>query len=468
MTGLINKALMRIRRSLAVKWLFTFLFTGLFGVGLVWFFANQTTNTGFDQLKLEQAQADFSATAQTYYETHGSWAGVQAVLDTNQPPPQDRGSGPPPPQFILANETNQMIACHPPNRVGDYLSSDQLAHGSPIVIDGKRVGTVVFAQGTPSLSPVEQQFLARTNQGIALAAIGAALIALLIGVLLTRYFMHPLTDLTSALRAMQHGNLEQVVPVRSQDELGELTRVFNQMSKDLAQANYLRRQMTADIAHDLRTPLTVIGGYLEALQDGTLRPTPERFETMYAEVLRLKRLVEDLRTLSLADAGELKLTYQPVQVESLLNHVAVSFQPLLDEKQLRLEVQIEPGFPDLNLDRSRIEQVLGNLVSNAMRHTPAGGTITLRACKDHDLLDISVQDTGEGIPDDKLPYIFERLYRVNESRSRTEGESGLGLAIVKSIVEAHGSKVIAQSEVGKGTVITIQVPTKLAVASTAA
>src|SRR5262249_52838671 len=156
------------------------------------------------------------------------------------------------------------------------------------------------------------------------------------------------------------GNLQQQVPVRSQDELGELTLAFNHMSHDLAQANYLRRQMTADIAHDLRTPLTIIGGYLEGLQDGTLKPTATRFETMNNQVVALKRLIEDLRILSLADAGELKLVRTQVSAESLLSQVSASFQPLLAERQLQLKVRIDPGVPDLMVDRERIEQVLSN------------------------------------------------------------------------------------------------------------
>jgi len=459
-----------LTRSIMVKWLFTLLFTGLFGVVLVWFFANRTTNIGFDALKLDQAQADFAATAQTYYEAHGSWDGFRASVDqrppnndpngqTNQPRDQFK---PPPIRFILTDDTNTVIVDAPPYHFGDVLTSNQLARGTPITVNGNKVGTVLFAQGSPTLNPFEQRFLAQTNTGILIGAIGAALIALVVGIILTRHFMRPLTDLTLALRAMQKGQLEQEVPVRSQDELGELTQAFNHMSKDLARANYLRRQMTADIAHDLRTPLTVIAGYLEGMQDGTLKPTPTRLETMNREVIRLKRLVEDLRTLSLADAGELKLAVRPVPVDTLLQEVAESFQPLFDEQALQLNVQIEPGLPPVQIDQERMRQVLDNLVSNAMRYTSAGGSITLRARRVDvgGTVQLSVQDTGAGIPADKLPYIFERMYRVDASRNGNDDESGLGLAIVKSIVEAHGASVAVQSEVGKGTTITVAIPIK--------
>src|SRR5260221_4705566 len=182
---------------------------------------------------------------------------------------------------------------------------------------------------------------------------------------------------------------------------------------------------------------------------------------MNNQVVRLKRLVEDLRTLSLADAGELKLIRLPVSVETLLSYAAESFQPLFDERRLHLEVQIEPDLRELMIDRERMEQVLSNLLTNALRHTPMGGRVVLFACKVQDAVQISVQDSGEGIPSDKLTYIFERLYRADESRSADDGGSGLGLAIVKSIVEAHGGTVSAQSELGKGTDITIRFPNPL-------
>lgn len=449
------------QHSLTAKWLLTLLFTGLFGVSLVWLSANRTTSLGFDQLKIEQAQEQFADAARTYYVQHGSWDGV---LEAFEPPkrqtPPDHDE--PQPRFILADSHNRMLICTPPYKVGDVLSTDQLARGEPLMVDDQRIGTVLFGQGAPTLDPFEQRFLERTNRSLLVAAVGAVVIALVGGIFLVRHFTRPLQDLTHAIHAMQQGQFGQAVPVRSQDELGNLTHAFNQMSTDLARANFLRRQMTADVAHDLRTPLTIISGHLEGLQDGTLKPTNQRFEAMSREVTRLKRLVDDLRTLSLADAGELHLTYQAVDVGTLLHHVAASFQPLIDKEHLRLDIQVEPELPPLRADRERIGQVLGNLMSNAIRHTPAGGMILLSACQSTCGFEISVEDTGEGIPADKLPYIFERLYRANDARSQNHGESGLGLAIVKSIIEAHGGKVSVRSRVGIGTTLTLELPMRSA------
>lgn len=213
--------------------------------------------------------------------------------------------------------------------------------------------------------------------------------------------------------------------------------------------------MTADIAHDLRTPLMVISGYLEALRDGTFEATPERFEAMNREALLLKRLVEDLRTLSLADAGELKLVYQPVQPRELLEQVRESFEPIADDQAVAIKVQADEQLPELQIDRERIIQVLANLVSNALHYTPAGGSVTLIARNQPGGVQLAVRDTGSGIPEDKLPNVFERFYRVEESRTENQGESGLGLAIAKSIVEAHHGTIAAESRVGEGTSIMI-------------
>jgi signal transduction histidine kinase len=290
--------------------------------------------------------------------------------------------------------------------------------------------------------------------------LGASLIALLIGILLSKHFLSPLAELTKAISAMKQGNLSQQVPVRTHDELGKLARAFNQMSAELHRSNQLRKQMTADIAHDLRTPLMVISGYLEALQDGTLQPTAERFDLMNQEAIVLKRLIDDLRTLSLADAGELKLVRLPVQPRELLEQVQQSFEPIAVEQQVKLCVEADDRLPAIQIDRERMVQVLENLVSNALRYTPADGLITLRANQQQDSVRLVVTDTGDGIPQDQLQNIFERFYRIEESRTQNNGESGLGLAIAKSIIEAHHGTIAAVSQVGAGTSIMINLPIK--------
>ena len=202
---------------------------------------------------------------------------------------------------------------------------------------------------------------------------------------------------------MARGELKQEVPVRSADELGTLTVAFNQLSADLARANELRRPMTADDGHDLRTPLTVITGYIEGLRDGVLKPTPARYEAMYTEAQHLRRLVEDLRTLSLADAGELPMQRVPVSSQALLERLAAAYAPQAEACDVSVLVSAEAGLPDIMADPERINQVLGNLVTNALRYTPAGGRIGLSAHGRGSVVALEVEDSGAGIASDLLP-----------------------------------------------------------------
>ncbi|MCI0649245.1 MAG: ATP-binding protein, partial [Chloroflexi bacterium] len=249
-------------------------------------------------------------------------------------------------------------------------------------------------------------------------------------------------------------------PVRSDDELGELATSFNQMSADLAQARDLRRQMTADIAHDLRTPLSIILGHAEALRDGVLPATAESFEVIHDEARRLNRLVDDLRTLSLSEAGELPLTRRPTPPAELLERAVAAHAPQARQKEIALQVEAAAGLPAVDVDPDRMAQVLDNLVGNALRYTPAGGRISLGARPDPAGVVLMVEDSGPGVPAGELPFIFERFYRGDKSRQRAAGGSGLGLAIARAIVEAHGGRIAAESAPGEGLAVAIELQAK--------
>jgi signal transduction histidine kinase len=260
------------------------------------------------------------------------------------------------------------------------------------------------------------------------------------------------------VQALARGDLKQEVPVRSADELGDLTQAFNRLSADLARSNEQRRQMTADIAHDLRTPLTVINAYIDGLRDGVFKPTPERFEAMHTEAQHLQHLVEDLRTLSLADAGELPMQRVPVALPALLERLVAACALQAEASGIALRASSEPGLPEILADPERMMQVLGNLVTNALRHTPSGGRITLSAGMRGSVVALAVQDTGAGIAPEVLPNIFDRFYRGDSARSAQDGESGLGLAIAKSITEAHGGTLEVRSQPGRGMTFTVLLP----------
>ncbi len=450
-------------RSLSFKLTLAFLIVSLAGVGLVAVLIWQFTSNAFNRFLLDRGQVDYVNAVTAYYQTYGSWSGVDtAQLQTNVGPQQEQqGNGhQPPPPFALADQSGTVIVSGGQFHSGDSVSSATLKRGVAITVNGQVVGTVLATGNPPSRNPTEQNYIVRTNEALVVAALGSGAIALVLGIFLARSITRPVRELTTAAHAMAKGQLKQQVPVRSQDELGELTMTFNYMSADLEHSNQLRRQMTADIAHDLRTPLTVITGYLESLRDGVLKPTPERFEVLYSEARHLQRLVEDLRTLSLADAGELSLNRQPVPPLALIEQAVATFRYQADKCKVHLSASCEPGVPDIVVDPERIEQVLGNLISNALRYTSEGGEIKLAAAKQAQGVALIIQDNGDGIEPEVLPHVFDRFYRGDEARQ--DGGSGLGLAIAKAMVELHGGKITALSAgKGQGSTFTIFIPTPL-------
>ncbi len=464
-------------RSYTFKLTLTFLAVSLVGVALVAVVIGINTSSSFDQFLLNSQKSQFLAAVTDYYTEHGSWDGVsdelaQAGLIPSQlgGGNQPGGNGPRssqsggngisfPPLFALADQNGNLIVNGGPYHVGT-VSATVLSQGTAVVVNGQTVGYVLATGSPPDRGdPNVNRFLTQAYRALAIAALGAAGLALLLGIFLARTVTRPVRDLTAAARAMASGQLKQQVPVRSQDELGELTATFNKMSADLERSNQVRKQMTADIAHDLRTPLTVITGYLEGLRDGILKSTPERYEVLFNEARHLQRLVDDLRTLSLADAGELTMDRQRVAPGELLERLAQAFQHQASQQEVSLALQVEPSLPEINVDVERMEQVLGNLVTNALRYTPKGGQIKFSAhLQDGDIV-LAVADNGAGIAPDVLDHVFERFYRGDESRAQQGDETGLGLAIARSIVELHGGRITAASEgTGKGATLSMYLP----------
>ena len=444
-------------RSLTVKLILAFLLISVVSVALAAVLARAATGREFDRFIMDRARGEFLAGAASYYQAHGSWDGAGDYFRQPDAPPAP-GAPHHSASFVLVDQSGNVVIADGSDRAGKSVSPGDLARGKAIEVDGREVGTVLDAARAPALNDREAQYLASTNRALWLAALGAMVIAVFLGIFLARTLTQPVRDLTRAIQAMSRGELKQEVPVRSADELGTLTQAFNRMSADLTRSNELRRQMTADIAHDLRTPLTVITGYIEALRDGILKPTPARFEAMHNEAQQLKRLVDDLRTLSLADAGELPMQRQRLAARTLLDRLAAAYAPQAAAHQIALSVSAAPDAPDVLVDPERMAQVLGNLVTNALRHTPAGGRIDLSAQAQGGYATLVVADTGAGMPADVLPHVFDRFYRGDPARSQQDGESGLGLAIAKSIVEAHGGTIAATSTPGRGTTFTITLP----------
>jgi two-component system sensor histidine kinase BaeS len=467
-----------MKRSLVFRLVLALLGVSVIGVVLTVVFARWVAYREFDRLVLERAQNDFITEVTAYYEAQGSWQGVTDYLHSTRPyastlprsfpnrynnPSNDNFGDFPHPfyPYALVDSHGTVVVAAGSYSLGATLTANQISKGVAIQVNGVTVGKAVSVSIPPQLDPRERGYLQRTTISSVFAGLTAVIIALILSVFLARSLTRPLRELTAATRAMAHGELGRQVPVRSQDELGELASSFNQMSSDLARSNELRRQMTADIAHDLRTPLSVLSGYLEALQDGVLEPSAERFDAMFGEARHLQRLIDDLRTLSLADAGELALTPTQVPPGFVLEQAVSSYGHHVAQQEVGLSLEVEPDLPKIEVDPDRMAQVFANLISNALRYTPAGGQIRLGAKRQDGHVLLQVEDSGSGISPEDIPHIFDRFYRGEGARQGESGESGLGLAIAKSLIELNGGKIGVKSTIGKGTTFTISFPVEV-------
>jgi signal transduction histidine kinase len=436
-----------------------FLGIALVSILLIVLLARWNTGTEFTRFISNRWGEAMSVTLSEYYRDNGSWKGVQKIIALYRNP-EEPGNAPPQRFvfFTLADENGHIISAGPGYHAGEVVRQVDLEKGIPVEVDGERVGTLVMGKVPPERNPREAEFIQRTNRMLVFSALGASVVALLIGIFLSRTLTRPIRELTEATHAVAKGNLGQQVSVHSKDEMGELAESFNKMSVDLARSTNARKQMTADIAHELRTPLSLIIGHAEAIHDGVLPPTKENFEIIREEALRLENLVDDLRTLSLADAGELSIDLQAVSPQKLLNDLQAAYQHIAGQKNVKVRVETPSELPMLDIDSGRITQVLTNILDNAIQHTPENGQINLSARRAGDSVELSIQDSGPGIEGEDVDRIFNRFYRADAGRNRDDGGSGLGLAIAKSIVLAHNGKIWAESAPAQGLTIYIKLP----------
>ena len=265
--------------------------------------------------------------------------------------------------------------------------------------------------------------------------------------------------MSSAARLLGQGDLSQRVSAQGRDEIAGLGHTFNSMAEGLERAEQQRRSLMADVAHELRTPLSNIQGYLEAVRDGLLQPDSDTIDTIYQQVLYLAHLVEDLRLLALAEAGALRLDSEPDSLEEVLRRSVEAVRPRAESRGVSLSLEVPPNFPLVQMDRTRIAQVVGNLLENAILHTPQSGQVTVLAeVVGTSAARVTVADTGVGIPVEELSQVFERFYRVDPSRTRSTGGAGLGLTIAKQLVEAHGGTIHVESEPGSGSRFVFELP----------
>jgi two-component system, OmpR family, sensor histidine kinase BaeS len=291
-------------------------------------------------------------------------------------------------------------------------------------------------------------------------AVGVSVaVALALSTIVSTRIVRPVRELAGAAQRIAHGARDARVPARGTDELAELAAAFNEMAASLERAEQIRSQLLADVAHELRTPLATVESYVEALADGVLAADDENWGVIRAETSRLNRLVDDLQKVSRAQAHQLDLHLSAVPAGTLVSDAVKAVQPAYAAKGVGLKAHIEPRVPAIEADSERIAEVLANLLTNALRHTPTGGSVSVSALQRAEQLEISVADDGEGIAPEHVDRVFERFYRVDPARSRETDGTGIGLAIVRAIVEAHGGTVTATSSgTGSGTTVTLLLP----------
>ncbi|MPM74453.1 Adaptive-response sensory-kinase SasA [bioreactor metagenome] len=354
--------------------------------------------------------------------------------------------------FLLTYLTNQQMT----QLFQEYLVVQHME--SPrIVASQTGLSTETLVMG-----PLEHTFLASVHKSLIWVVITILITGLLASYALARSITVPLRNLSRAAEQIAQGNYGQNVPVETQDEVGYLAGIFNRMSETLAISTRLRQQLLANIAHELKTPLAVIQGHLEGMVDGVIDPSKEQLSSLHDEAVRLNRLINDLRDLSLAEVRQLVLEKQPANINQIVTRAVTMLKPLADDKNMKITCTLAECLPAAVVDIDRISQVFYNILVNAIRYSPEQGQIevatVLKEVESRQWVMVSITDHGPGIASEDIPFLFDHFYRGDKSRDRKSGGSGLGLAIVKQLVENHGGKVTVRSKLGKGSVFLVWLP----------
>ncbi len=439
-----------------------FLLVVLVGVGAVSLLTNQVTTSSFRHFMNAEVAQEWDSlppALAAYYARQGNWQGVEAVLTAVSP-----GHGQGGMSLVLLDDQGTVVASvggmhHRPTSAEEAMGS------LPVWLDGAQIGTLLMGMpgGGMGMNMAGEQFLAEVNRAIVWGGVMAAGLALGLGIMLARYLTRPLRQLTQATHQLAVGHRLPQIPVNTNDELGELTGSFNQMAHALATAEQQRQQLLADVAHELRTPLSVMRSQLEAMLDGVFPLTAENLAVAHEETLLLGRLVEDLRTLSLAESGQLPLQKTAVSPHTLFTQLLAAFAPLAETEGVHLTADIPANLPTLTADAGRIQQVMGNLLTNALRHACQENgkppQVQVIVTSQANALQVAVCDNGPGLSPEAQSHVFDRFWRADTARSRDQGGSGLGLAICRAIVTAHNGRIWVTSQPGQGATFTFTLPT---------
>lgn len=453
-------AVRALRHRLWFRLIAAFVLVALVGVSVVALLANRATTAGFNRYLLAEGVGTWSDVAAQLGETYaqsGDWSGAQAILSAVVGPGRGGGST----RLTLLDSAGVTIATAGARR-GQGQGQGPEPQSLPVTADGITVATLLVSAPGMGGGRAGELYLAEVNRAIRWGGVVAVALAIALGAWLAYRLTRPLLALTGAAQEMAAGRLQQAVSIHDEGEIGELAAEFNRMAESLSAAEALRRQLLADVAHELRTPISVLRGQLEAMLDGVFPLTTENLAVAHEETILLGRLVDDLRTLSLADAGQLPLHRRDVDPAETVARAAAAFAPLFEAENVTLRVEPVQALPAVWADSERLDQVLGNLLTNALRYAAQGGQeppeVRLSAARDPDGVRFTVADNGPGLSEEAQARIFDRFWRGDQSRSREAGGSGLGLAISRAIVESHGGRLWVESRPGEGTAFHIALP----------
>ena len=429
----------------------------LITVGLVAFFANRAATAEIQRLQGSSDSARnerLSRLLARSYLQREDWSQAQSTLEYVG---EVYGA-----RVILVDRQGQVVADSHRGSLGRHLDAGVPSSFSVPVSDSRGpLGTLLVNPVLPveAVEPLPQQEPPEPSLSLLLVLSGllAVGVALILTFFLSRRILAPVESLARVARQVAQRDFSARAEVHSRDEVGELARTFNSMVEELSRTEELRRNLVADVAHELRTPVTNLRGYIEGIADGVIKPDPATLSSMHGEVMLQTRLIEDLQDLALAESGQMQLKLQPCDLSALMRHAAATVQPQAQAKGMELAVEGPDALP-MQADPERVSQVLRNLLINAVNYTSTGGKIRLSAAQEDGHARIQVEDNGPGIPPQDLPHVFERFYRVDKSRSRATGGTGLGLTIARSLVEAHGGRIEAWSQVGQGTRFVVTLP----------
>ncbi len=439
------------RLSLQTKLLISFIVVIVLATTIGYLFINHSVKRAFSDFTVRSFTIQDQILLEliiSYYRRTGSFDRVIEILKES---PREV-------PVLLIDPDGKVVYSPDERYLGRHLSEEQLREGEPIILPNGDVWRFVPYRASPVRASLEEGFLKATRRALVLAGWAAAAAGIIISLFLLRHMTRPLRRLDRAAKRIAAGKLDERVEIKTSDEIGHLASSFNEMAESLERAEEAKRRMIADISHELRTPLTALRTAIDGLRDGLIEPGEKTYAALQNRVILLARLVADLHQLALADAGRLSIERRPTSLEGVIDGILETIGVQLEDSGISLDRSIEPGLPPVDVDRQRIEQVLLNLLANALRHTPEGGRIRISAEEDDQgQVSVSVCDTGPGIKPSDLPRIFERFYRADEART-SEGGAGLGLPIAKALIEAHGGRIWVENPDDGGACFPFTIP----------